>query len=50
MLGGNRILGLNEAAGVLPRPDRRECNIAFDRPKERNPLTNEHRHTRDNQR
>ena len=49
MLGGNRILTLDEAAGVLPRPDVPEDDVALYSAKERDPGTDEHGNACDNE-
>src|SRR2546426_10066190 len=49
MLSGNDILALDEAAGVLPRLDVPEDDVALDRAKEWDPGTDEHGNARDNE-
>ena len=46
---GDQILTLDQAAGILPRPDMLEYDIALKRAKERNARTNEHGHTGNDQ-
>ncbi len=47
--GGNHILTLDEAAGVLPRPDVYEDDVTRYGAKERNTGTDEHRNASDNE-
>ena len=49
MLGGNDILALDEAAGILPRPDVPEDDVALYGTKERNTGTDQDRNASDNE-
>src|SRR5439155_7890064 len=48
-LGGNDILTLDEAAGILPRSDVPEDDVALDGTKERDPGANQHRNAGDDE-
>src|SRR5260221_8214820 len=47
--GGNVVLALNQAAGILPRGDVTEPHIVRQGAEERNSVSNEHRHASDNE-
>ena len=49
MSGGNHVFTLDEAAGVLPRPDVLKDDVACYSAKERNPGADEHRNASDNE-
>ena len=47
--GGNVVLGLHQAAGVVLRGNMTQLDVVRQHAEERNPLSNQHRHSRDDE-